>query len=451
MRQSYEGVPIYGGQAFVHMTRNHSVYFYTSDLVREAPEAGMSKGELLTTDEAMEALSEKLPWRHRLEGEPHCVQVYFPLGDDLRLAWRIDLCLQAETPIDSDAYRSADWRAIIDAESGEILKLLDITLYATYAYGRVFVPNPVVALQQEGLAWNAAVPDSAYRKVRLGRLDDSGYLRGRYADTQLTTNRAHQADRQFLYDRSQAGFVEVMAYHYVDQVMNWLRRQAWSSLFTQPLRINARAPLGDNSKFLPTSWALQFGEGKVLDAEDASIIVHELGHAIQEAQVTDWAAAKKHAPIRAMGEGFADWLAAVFFAEERRDFHSTYIGDWDARGYKTPRAFLRRVDGGKTMDDWKGEEHADGEIWSAALWDLYLKLGGDSDDEDAREEAAETMIQIVLTSHLYLSDGRRDTLKYEHGLDALVKADRFLGPDPTQPGAHETLIREVFAQRKITI
>ncbi|MCJ7810872.1 MAG: M36 family metallopeptidase, partial [Dehalococcoidia bacterium] len=186
-----------------------------------------------------------------------------------------------------------------------------------------------------------------------------------------------------------------------------------------------------------------------MDAEDASIIIHELGHAIQEAQVKDWATARRNSPVRAMGEGFADWLATLFFAEKRRAFHPTYVGDWDARGYVPPQAFLRRVDTDKTMDNWQREEHADGEIWSAALWDLYLKLGGDSAEAATRRQARTTAVRLVLTSHLYLSDGRRDTLTYAHGLDALLTADRFIGPDPTQPGPHEQLIRDVFAKHGI--
>jgi hypothetical protein len=244
-----------------------------------------------------------------------------------------------------------------------------------------------------------------------------------------------------------------MAYYYVDQVVEWVRRQGFADLFnaTAPLGINARAALGDNSKFLPKSWALQFGEGKVMDAEDASIILHELGHAIQEAQVADWATATRNSPVRAMGEGFGDWLATLFFAEKRRTFHPTYVGDWDARGYSTPRTYLRRVDTDKTMAKWKNEEHADGEIWSAALWNLYLKLGGDSTEAATRLQARATAAKLVLTSHLYLSDGRRDTLTYAHGLDALLTADRFVGPDPAQPGPHEQMIRDVFAKREITL
>ena len=36
---------------------------------------------------------------------------------------------------------------------------------------------------------------------------------------------------------------------------------------------------------------------------------------------------------------------------------------------------LRRVDGDKTVADVVGEVHADGEIWSRALWDIRNALG----------------------------------------------------------------------------
>lgn len=450
MQQNYGGIPVYAARAIVHMTRERSVYFYTSDLYPEAPEQELGKTRALTEGEALEALTTALPWQGRLRSQPRCTQVYFPQDGALRLAWCIDMTLNAQTPIASPLDRSADWHAVVDAENGSVLQLLDVSVYGS-SWGRVFYPNPVVTLKKEDLAWDAQIPASAYRKVRLGRLDGSGYLRGRYADTVDTPDRVQRPDGQFLYDRTQPQFLEVMAYHYVDQVLNWLRREGWPELFAKPLRVNARAALGDNSKFLPKSWAVHFGEGNVMDAEDASIIIHELGHAIQEAQVQDWATARRNSPVRAMGEGFSDWLATVFFSEQRRAFHSTYVGDWDARGYAVPQAYLRRVDTAKTMDDWQSEEHADGEIWSGALWDLYIALGGDSQEASRRRAARSTATKLVLTSHLYLSDGRRDTLKYVHGLDALITADRFTGPDPMRPGPHDQMIRDVFAKRRISM
>ena len=53
------------------------------------------------------------------------------------------------------------------------------------------------------------------------------------------------------------------------------------------------------------------------------------------------------------------------------------IADWDSISY-TPRPAhcLRRLDGTKLYpDDLDGEVHADGEIWSRALWDIRKALG----------------------------------------------------------------------------
>lgn len=451
LQQSFHGIPVYGGRLSVHMTRDRGVYSFTNDMTTTPPDIDVSKAAptQVSCEAAMEVISARLHWQGRLHGAPRCNRVFLPVGEALRLAWCADLNLTPQVPIERQDERSADWRVLVDAQNGEVLRMLDLSVYADAAHGRVFYPNPVVALHDENLSCDSVIPDSAYRTVNLLRLDSSGFLRGRYADTEATPHRVQEASGQFLYDRSQAGFEEVMAYFFVDQVMDWLRRRGWPTLFDKPLCINVHAPLGDNSKFLPWAWALYLGEGKVEDAEDASIIIHELGHAIQEAQVTDWAACDPHLPVRAMGEGFADWLATLFFAEERRKFHQGLVGDWDAHGYEPPAPSLRQVNSPKTMTDWAGEEHADGEIWSAALWDLYLKLGGDSPKSTRRRMARNAAVNLVLTSHQYLSDGRRETLTFQHGLQALLDADRFTSPDPRKPGPHEQLIRDVFVARGI--
>ena len=64
------------------------------------------------------------------------------------------------------------------------------------------------------------------------------------------------------------------------------------------------------------------------------------------------------------------------------------IADWDAVSYSmsTPPC-LRRVDLDVTVDDRTGSPHQDGRIWSRALYDIRLALGG---------QVADT---IVIDSH----------------------------------------------------
>ena len=53
------------------------------------------------------------------------------------------------------------------------------------------------------------------------------------------------------------------------------------------------------------------------------------------------------------------------------------VADWDSTSYtSTVPHCLRRVDGNKHYpEDLVGEVHADGEIWSRALWDIHKALG----------------------------------------------------------------------------
>ena len=56
------------------------------------------------------------------------------------------------------------------------------------------------------------------------------------------------------------------------------------------------------------------------------------------------------------------------------------IADWDSVSYtSTEPHCLRRVDTDKTMadNDPKGDVHANGEIWSRALYDINQGLGRD--------------------------------------------------------------------------
>ena len=111
--------------------------------------------------------------------------------------------------------------------------------------------------------------------------------------------------------------------------------------------------------------------------EDADAMVHEYGHAIQDDQVPGWGVQN---PITgreesgAMGEGFGDVLACVYFAEKGGGFQRQVFEDW----VFAPNG-LRTVDGTKVYPaDWNSEVHDDGEIWSAALWNVYRTIGGDS-------------------------------------------------------------------------
>jgi Zn-dependent metalloprotease len=112
------------------------------------------------------------------------------------------------------------------------------------------------------------------------------------------------------------------------------------------------------------------------DAEDAEVIVHEYGHSVQDNQVPGFGSSPD---AGAIGEGFGDYLAVTVSEQFAPTADEPCVADWDSTSYtSTVPHCLRRVDGTKHYPEDLAkprEVHADGEIWSRALWDINQALG----------------------------------------------------------------------------
>jgi hypothetical protein len=252
--------------------------------------------------------------------------------------------------------------------------------------GLVFLPNPVVALQDQTLTDenDADYPAlaGAYAVVRLRNLDHSGYLRGDWADVCASTCVFRKRER-FFYDRSEKGFEQVMAYFAVTKAQRYIRSLGFTDVNAEPQDVKIRAGF-DESFFDTVKDEIQFGNGGVDDAEDMEIIWHEYGHAVQLDQVPGFGESQD---ALALGEGFADYWAYTM-SGPYSDYDPACIADWDAVSYTAfePHC-LRRVDLDLTMADRVGESHHDGQIWSRALYEIHQALGRTKTD------------RIVLKSH----------------------------------------------------
>ena len=181
--------------------------------------------------------------------------------------------------------------------------------------GRVFFPNTVAQLQDQSLTdqndadYPALQP--AYVQVTLTNLDGSGYLRGDWANVRGSTGPlAHSRSNTFLYDRSDDRFEQVMAYYWVTEAQLYIQSLGFGATLrpvnmeSQDVRINQWGQ--DNSYSWDRHDILRFGKGGVDDAEDAEVILHEYGHAIQDSQMTPFGGFGSSPEAGAIGEGFAD-------------------------------------------------------------------------------------------------------------------------------------------------
>jgi hypothetical protein len=252
--------------------------------------------------------------------------------------------------------------------------------------GRVFLPNPVAALQDQSLTdqKDADYPalQAAYREVTLTNLDGSGYLRGDWANVLSETgDPAYSANNSFLYGRSDDRFEQVMAYYWVTESQKYIQSLGFGTTLrpinmeSQDIRINQWG--ADNSYSWDKHDVLRFGKGGVDDAEDAEVILHEYGHAIHGAQLAAVGGFGASLEAGAMGEGFGDYWAATVGAQIAPTADPACIADWDAVSYTaTEPHCLRRIDRDLYYPkDLTGRIHRDGQIWSRALWDIRGKLG----------------------------------------------------------------------------
>ncbi len=251
--------------------------------------------------------------------------------------------------------------------------------------GKVFFPNPVAQLRNGELTdqkdADYAALQPAYKTVTLTDLDGSGFLRGRWANVVSETGKpAYSPTNTFVYDRSQDQFEQVMAYYWVTQAQLYIQRLGFGTNLrpvnaeSQDIRINQWGV--DNSFWTnhPKD-EIRFGKGGIDDAEDAEVILHEYGHAIQDSQVTDFGSSPEGGAI---GEAFGDyWAVTVTDIVAHNGFDVPCVADWDSVSYTSgPSHCLRRVDTDKHYpEDVIGEVHADGEIWSRALYDIHNALG----------------------------------------------------------------------------
>jgi hypothetical protein len=362
-------------------------------------------------------------------------RMWFPVKDRLRLAWRFRI--GRERP-------RQEWLIFIDAENGRVLWKYDNLATATGS-ARIFNPNPVVALSDWRPLLNGdrpvrRVPPGAYEVVTLRGITATGRLDGPWATTRPTEDRIKAKNRKFEMLSHEPGFEEVMVYHHVDQAVRYVRSLGYTgrrAIFSRPVAINARATRADQSWYSPGTKQLAFGTGDVDDAEDGETILHEFGHALQDAIIPDFG---RSAEAAAMGEGFGDYFAASFFAARKvgrkgRRLLPTVM-TWDgilfADDDPARPPCVRRLDHRRTYETFNHDEddveHDNGEIWGATLWDIWRAVGRDVADA------------IVIESHFQL-DG---FTTFARGARAILDADRMLFK-----GRHVPRLKRIFGRRGI--
>ncbi len=432
---------------------------------------------LLSAQQAYDAAAATLgAFSKRLE-PPAPEPIWFPTDQVLQRAFEVII------PTASPPH---DWQIVVDAQSGAILLKRDLIKEMPDGTGLVFDPNPVVTAHNNayrdpaatvavcGFAGTAVATLDAQRvPCTLPDLTVSGgnyTLSGPWCQihdfASPTGPNPTEASGNFSYSCTDPRFDAVMVYYHIDAFQRYLQSIGITNAHASPIQCDPLDNSFISAWFSPIDLGLHFsnsGDCRPDRATDADCMIHEYQHAIQNDLVPGWGGTN---PIThrdeadAMGEGAGDFVACAYFADRGGGFQREVFEDW-----VFGPAGLRRVDGTKTYPgSWVGDVHSDGEIWSAALWNIYRAIGGDvtgggaaAAHEAARQamfrslfesyplltttasmpDGAEAMMRTNAALDAYRGEHLREMLQsfYDRGILAVdAAADIFIRDDPADPG-----------------
>lgn len=253
-------------------------------------------------------------------------------------------------------------------------------------------------------------------------------------------------DGRWIFQRGEMGFNEAMSYFHIDQNQRYLQSLGFKGvrgIQQRPIEIDANGAgdeNSDNSFYDPTTNRLGFGHGCVDDNEDADVILHEYGHAIQLDINPAWSGGDSGA----IGEGFGDYWAASYSLSTGAgaSYFPEEVFSWDGQGSGRcwPGRILNAL-GARYEHSRLYEAHMllDGgfqsnELWSTPLFQALLSL-------KAQGIPREEVDRIIVEAHFGLGAG----VKMRDLAQATVAVAAALYPD----GPHAAVFREKFLAHEI--
>ena len=332
-QQTVDGVPVWNAVTAVNIDRDDRV-----QLVANGYRADLSAVDTAPAVSEDDARATVLAHLGVTDTEEHLASelIVWPTAP-AALAWRVE----------TEAIGGA-WEGVVDAHTGELLRATDRATYhdddeprpsalplADYhpafrvdGTGMVFDPDPLTRAQvPRGTTGytdgnDADTPQlTAARVMRtLENIELSGglyKLSNEYSevtdwDPQGPNNGLfRQASPDFDYTRNEDAFEAVTTFWHISNFMRYMNEDLNVEVspyrYTTGVRFDPHGLDGaDNSFYTGQTQRLSFGEGCVDDAEDADVILHELGHGLHH-----WLVGTGGGPSNGDGfsEGFGDYVA----------------------------------------------------------------------------------------------------------------------------------------------
>ncbi len=383
--QHHLGIPVYDSEIAITIGRNDEVRFVMNG----------SKPNLGTVDPnpavAAGLAHQQVVERLGIAGELAYVQtslVVFRDAATTHLAWQVKLVPRTAP--------HGDFLGLVDAHDGALLRIWDKAAYVPVnGSGNVFDPDPLSSAQVSyndpgytdgGDADTAQLTAQVFSKTLFDIDLTAGMhtLRGPFADIRDTESPFlglfSQAGSSFAFTRNASAFEAAHTYFHLDNVMRYLNVTLGLSIMPFQYSGGARFdPHGlsgaDNSHYIGSTGEVAFGEGGVDDAEDADVVIHELGHGLH-----DWATVGGLSQVNGLSEGIGDFVAQSYSRSLNQwtvaDPEYNWVFHWD--GHNPFWGGRRTNYSGHYPEDLVGQVHTDGQIWSTCMMQVWDALGRDA-------------------------------------------------------------------------
>ncbi len=184
----------------------------------------------------------------------------------------------------------------------------------------------------------------------------------------------------FSFTRSEQGFEDVNAYYHLTTYIDYVQGLGCGAddLFSQQIQVDTHGANGDDNSFFRGIWpnlSLIFGEGNVDDAEDADVLIHELGHAISYYSNRNNNSGGNRQSI---DEGIGDYFAASY-SRSISEFRWAFVFSWD--GHNSFFAGRKANTAKAYPGDLVGDKWLDGELVSSAFMDIWDNIGREETDK----------------------------------------------------------------------
>ena len=415
-QQMISGVPVFQSEVVVHYNNKGILTFSSESLQKNA--ANISVSPAVTAETAMNKAKAELNLQGAIMDQENKLYVLQTENDETKLVYRVMLS-SFDTP--------GAWEVMVDAKNGSILSVKDISIYHHHrgetkdtgeptkeekstvntfetGTGYIFNPDPLSYTGSnyggqyvDGNDATTDALDEARQLVDIPELELSGgmyKLKGTYAEIKEleapSTGLFTQASPDFFFNRNEAGFEAVNAYWHIDNMQRYVNETLGIDCLPMTnggvVWFDPHALGGQDNSYY-SNGRLHFGEGCVDDAEDADVVIHELGHGVH-----DWITGGSLSQVQGLSEGSGDYWGQSYSRSlgqwEETDPQYQWFFNWDGHNSCWPgrsTGYGATYPGGLT-----GIIHTDGQIWATSLMRIWDRIGREKTDRAFLEGLAMT-------------------------------------------------------------